>query len=544
LQLWTERKGKVALIRGDDGLVRIEVRTKPRVGELVRRRRVRHSLRVDDATYEVVEISELDRLQSFSVGFGVHFHKNRPRYPWIAAVFGLHGRVEHPLDLSEEGRERELLEAALAQNEVPVLWVNESYEGRARASEDTRELLRQALRDTVEMTRAAWRDELAELAWRDSASYDPTRPRPRRHKPRVAEPPAIPIPAFAARSGELPKRGKLELAGVDLPAGKRVPRAFAAYWATNEPVGGIEDTLQRLRAVFPETGLWPLCWRHPENPDAYMGGHGDIDRIDDVDVLEVMRSGWQLITLGGPLPPFTDFPGLAPPAAGVFEQSRLSLLFDPGFASRVLLVPCNRPADVVAALGGLAAEVDPSECSAVLRSWEERFGTVPVEVAPSRIWLGVTRPPDTKDAALRLAAEHAAFCPPELLGEDLTLSDLADAFPRRSDTRKRVHVNALASRLVRLTPALRIGWGTGGYAQLVSVAADAIIPIPDTVGLPDAAALLADGRRALSLMELARVEPGAKVLVEAAAGGVGTLMVQLAKHAGAPVSPLEPVSAS
>jgi NADPH:quinone reductase len=75
--------------------------------------------------------------------------------------------------------------------------------------------------------------------------------------------------------------------------------------------------------------------------------------------------------------------------------------------------------------------------------------------------------------------------------------------------------------------------GTGGYAELVSVTADAIIPIPDTIGLPDAAALLADGRTALALIEQARVERGAKVLVEAAAGGVGTLLVQLAKHAGA-----------
>jgi hypothetical protein len=421
-------KGKIALVRGEDGIVRIEVQTKPRVRDLVRRRVVGHSLWVDDVTYEVVQISELERLQSFNVGFGVHFHENRPRYPWIGVACGVHGGIEHILDLSEESRERELLEAALAQDEVPVLWINESYEGLAGAPEKTRELLRQALADTVGMSGAAWRDELAELAWRHSASYDPRRPRPRRHKPRLAERPATPIPAFASRSGELPKRGKLDLAGVELPAGKRVPRAFAAYWATDEPVGDIKDTLQRLRAVFAETGLWPLVWRHPENPDAYMGGHGDIDRIDDVDVLEVMRSGWQQITTGDPLPPFTDFPGLAPAPAGMFDPSVVSLPSDPGFGPRVLLVPCNRPADVVAALGGLAAEVDPTECSAVLRSWEERFGTVPVEVAPSRIWLNVTRPPDTKDAALHLAAEHAAFCPPELLSIDVTLSDLAEAF--------------------------------------------------------------------------------------------------------------------
>jgi NADPH2:quinone reductase len=75
--------------------------------------------------------------------------------------------------------------------------------------------------------------------------------------------------------------------------------------------------------------------------------------------------------------------------------------------------------------------------------------------------------------------------------------------------------------------------GTGGYAQLVSVPADRVITVPGEVALADAAALLADGRTALGLLDRARIEPGATVLVEAAAGGVGSLLVQLAKRAGA-----------
>jgi NADPH:quinone reductase len=75
--------------------------------------------------------------------------------------------------------------------------------------------------------------------------------------------------------------------------------------------------------------------------------------------------------------------------------------------------------------------------------------------------------------------------------------------------------------------------GSGGYAELVSVPADGVIPIPGEVALADAAALLADGRTALGLLDRARIEPGARVLVEAAAGGVGSLLVQLAKRAGA-----------
>ena len=75
--------------------------------------------------------------------------------------------------------------------------------------------------------------------------------------------------------------------------------------------------------------------------------------------------------------------------------------------------------------------------------------------------------------------------------------------------------------------------GTGGYAHSVSVAADGLIMVPDDVALADAAALLADGRTALALLDQAAIEPGATVLVEAAGGGVGSLLVQLAKHAGA-----------
>jgi NADPH:quinone reductase len=48
-------------------------------------------------------------------------------------------------------------------------------------------------------------------------------------------------------------------------------------------------------------------------------------------------------------------------------------------------------------------------------------------------------------------------------------------------------------------------------------------------------ALLADGRTALGLVRRAGLRAGETVLVEAAAGGVGTLLVQLARHAGARV---------
>jgi len=75
--------------------------------------------------------------------------------------------------------------------------------------------------------------------------------------------------------------------------------------------------------------------------------------------------------------------------------------------------------------------------------------------------------------------------------------------------------------------------GLGGYAERAVAPAARLVPVPDGVELRDAVALLADGRTAVGLMQGAAITPGETVLVPAAAGGVGTLLVQLAAHAGA-----------
>lgn len=77
--------------------------------------------------------------------------------------------------------------------------------------------------------------------------------------------------------------------------------------------------------------------------------------------------------------------------------------------------------------------------------------------------------------------------------------------------------------------------GTGGYAARAAAAAERLIEVPGGVTVRDAVALLADGRTALALVDRAGLRPGDTVLVEAAAGGVGTLLVQLARNAGARV---------
>ena len=77
--------------------------------------------------------------------------------------------------------------------------------------------------------------------------------------------------------------------------------------------------------------------------------------------------------------------------------------------------------------------------------------------------------------------------------------------------------------------------GTGGYAERVVAPASRLIEVPDGVALRDAVALLADGRTALALAGRAGLRAGDTVLIEAAAGGVGTLLVQIARNAGARV---------
>jgi len=76
----------------------------------------------------------------------------------------------------------------------------------------------------------------------------------------------------------------------------------------------------------------------------------------------------------------------------------------------------------------------------------------------------------------------------------------------------------------------------GGYAQKVAVPEAMLVPVPDTVSDDQAAAILLQGLTAHALVHrCARLEPGETVVVEAAAGGTGSLAVQLAKRQGARV---------
>lgn len=73
-----------------------------------------------------------------------------------------------------------------------------------------------------------------------------------------------------------------------------------------------------------------------------------------------------------------------------------------------------------------------------------------------------------------------------------------------------------------------------GYAEYAVADAATATPLPDALGFAEATALLAQGLTAHFLLgRAARITPGQSVLVTAAAGGVGSLAVQMAKLLGA-----------
>ena len=73
----------------------------------------------------------------------------------------------------------------------------------------------------------------------------------------------------------------------------------------------------------------------------------------------------------------------------------------------------------------------------------------------------------------------------------------------------------------------------GGYAEKAVVRPEMVFDVPDGVSDTQALSLLVQGLTAWHLVHTsARLLPGESVVVHAAAGGVGNLAVQLAKHVG------------
>lgn len=89
-----------------------------------------------------------------------------------------------------------------------------------------------------------------------------------------------------------------------------------------------------------------------------------------------------------------------------------------------------------------------------------------------------------------------------------------------------------------LTPGQRVVAGTqfGGYASQVVVPANDVVPLPDELSFEQGAAIPVNyGTAWAGLIGFGSLQPGERVLVHSAGGGVGIAATQIAKRSGAEV---------
>src|SRR5215472_14237867 len=99
-------------------------------------------------------------------------------------------------------------------------------------------------------------------------------------------------------------------------------------------------------------------------------------------------------------------------------------------------------------------------------------------------------------------------------------------------------VTAIGSQAKAVKVGDRVAWSgaLGSYAEYVAVPEDHLVPVPASVTDQQAAAAMMHGLTAHYLVNDAyKLNPGETALVHAAAGGVGLLLVQMARDVGARV---------
>jgi NADPH2:quinone reductase len=80
-----------------------------------------------------------------------------------------------------------------------------------------------------------------------------------------------------------------------------------------------------------------------------------------------------------------------------------------------------------------------------------------------------------------------------------------------------------------------LGFAPGGYAELAVADIDRVHETPDGLDSAAAVAMIGTGRTTMGILQFADLGPDAVAVIPAAAGGIGTLLVQYAKNAGAVV---------
>jgi len=80
-----------------------------------------------------------------------------------------------------------------------------------------------------------------------------------------------------------------------------------------------------------------------------------------------------------------------------------------------------------------------------------------------------------------------------------------------------------------------LGMASGGYAEMAVTDASALHGLPGDVDFVDAVAMVGTGRTAMGILDAAAISDEDVVIITAAAGGIGSMLVQFAAGAGATV---------
>ncbi|KAA2256322.1 zinc-binding dehydrogenase [Solihabitans fulvus] len=80
-----------------------------------------------------------------------------------------------------------------------------------------------------------------------------------------------------------------------------------------------------------------------------------------------------------------------------------------------------------------------------------------------------------------------------------------------------------------------LGMASSGYAELAVASVDSLHELPDDLTEDTAVAMIGTGRTTMGILALANLSADDVVLVTAAAGGIGNLLVQAGRNAGATV---------
>lgn len=247
---------------------------------------------------------------------------------------------------------------------------------------------------------------------------------------------------------ELPQNGESVVGSVRLPEGRRTHAHGArdgsvhppVAWVTIRPVPDPGAVWAALSQAGAHTGLVPFLartmlgspWR-PWDDGTRWPGDGfchplDLAPVDLIDPAAVLQAGWarhawvpaeeeepdpeELEWAQARITPYSrDFPGLAPAGDQALDQGEVRAAISCLPPARIGLAAADRPADALAAMGWIPGNwFDGTEqVTAVLRSWEDRFGARLLAVGPDSFKLLAERPPRDVAAAQRVAAELFAL---------------------------------------------------------------------------------------------------------------------------------------